>query len=271
MPARGVMGLKSYTSYAGATRFFVLLFSSETGELLAIIEADRLGQLRTGAATGVAAKYMARADSAKVALLGAGGQAATQAEALRLTCPNLTQFRVYSRSAEKRQAFCQERSATLGLPFIPEERVEDAVRDADIVVCVTTAREPILRAEMLPPGVFVAAVGANRATAREVDEEVIARADIVAVDDVKQAMIEAAELIHANERLRFFWERAIPLAQIIVGHIPGRTKPDQLTVFKSLGIALEDVSAASALYENALRQGAGQTIETTPVKEPETP
>ena len=263
LPARGVMGLKAYTSFKGQARFFVLLFSSETGELLAFIEADRLGQMRTGAATGVAAKFLARKNAMRVALLGAGGQAATQAEALRLTCPNLTQIRVFSRNAEKRQAFCQERSTALAIPFLSEARVEDAVADADIVVCATTAREPILTADMLAPGAFVAAVGANRVTAREIDEEIVGRANIVVVDDVTQAMTEAAELIHASERLRFFWERAIPLAQIVSGNIPGRTKPEQLTLFKSLGIALEDVAVANCIYENALSQGVGQTVETT--------
>lgn len=262
LPAKGVMGLKAYTSFGGAARFYVLLFSSESGELLAFVEADRLGQLRTGAATGVAAKYLARKDAAQVALLGAGGQAATQAEALRLVLPNLTEFRVFSRDAAKRQAFCAERSATLGLPFLAAGSVAEAVNGADIVVCATNSPEPILMADMLSPGAFIAAIGANRVTARELEDEVVGRADMIIVDDVTQAMTEAAELIFAAERRRFFWERAIPLSQIVVGNVSPRTSPIHWTLFKSLGIALEDVAAANAVYEKAILQGVGQELPT---------
>jgi ornithine cyclodeaminase len=136
------------------------------------------------------------------------------------------------------------------------------VKDADIVVCATTSSEPILTAEMLTPGAFIAAVGANRVTARELDEEVVGRADMIVVDDVTQAMTEAAELIFAAERRRFFWERAIPLAQIVVGNVSPRTAPIHWTLFKSLGIALEDVAAANAVYEKALAQGVGKELPT---------
>ena len=256
----GVMGTKTYTSFAGGTRFWVQLFSAETGDLLALIEADRLGQMRTGAATGVAARHLARKDASVGAVLGTGWQARTQVEALVQAVPTLKQIRAYGRDAERRLNFCREMTDALGVPVTPAHSVEQATHNAQIVVCATTAREPILTGEYLAPGAFVAAVGANRLTAREIDEEAVARADIIAVDDIAQARTEAAELLFAQEKRRFTWEQAVPLAQIVSGQVPGRTTPDQITLFKSLGVALEDVAVAAVVYVKAKASGAGQVI-----------
>jgi ornithine cyclodeaminase/alanine dehydrogenase-like protein (mu-crystallin family) len=218
------MGTKTYATFAGGTRFWVQLFSAETGDLLALIEANKLGQIRTGAATGVAAKHLARADATAAALLGTGWQARSQAEALVAARPGLQRICAFGRDTERRLHFCREMTGALGLPVVPCHSVEDAVRNTQIVVCATTAREPILRGkDHLVPGMFVAAVGANRMSAREIDEEAVGRADVVALDDVAQARTEAAELVFAHEKRRFAWERARPLASIVAGHAPGRT------------------------------------------------
>lgn len=258
LPERGVMGTKTYTSFAGGTRFWVQLFSSETGDLLALIEADQLGQMRTGAATGVAARLMAREDAAVAAVLGTGWQARSQVAALAAARPGLRQIRAFGRDMERRLAFCRDMTDHLGLPVTPAHSVEAATRHAQIVVCATTAREPILKGEMLEPGVFVAAVGANRLTAREIDEETVARADIVVVDDLAQARTEAAELLFAHERRRFVWEQAGPLCDIVAGRAPGREHDDQITLFKSLGVALEDVAVAAVVYEKARAEQRGK-------------
>lgn len=260
LPSRGVMGTKTYTSYAGGTRFWVMLYSSETGDLLALIEADKLGQMRTGAATGVAARYMAREDAAAVSLLGAGWQARAQAEALMVARPGLRHFQVFSRSIERRESFCREMTQALNVYFEPMDSPEAASRNTEIIICATTAREPILQGEWLSPGDFVAAVGANRLTAREIDETTVARAGTIAVDDLEQARVEAAEFIFAYERRKFSWDRAKPLAEIVGGRIPGRSSPGDITLFKSLGIALEDVAVAATVYEKAQAAGIGQEM-----------
>ncbi len=256
----GVVGTKTYTSFPGGTRFWVQLFSAENGDLLAIIEADRLGQMRTGAATGVAARFMARADAETAAILGTGWQARSQAAAIAVARPGLQKIRAWGRDAGRREAFCREISETLGRSVVPAGSVEEAVEGASIVACITAAREPILKGEWLAPGAFVAAAGANRITAREINEEAVARAAVIVVDDVAQARTEAAELIFAHEKRRFTWERAHPLAAVVSGQTPGRTGPDDITLFKSLGIALEDMAVAALVYEKARAQGVGRPL-----------
>lgn len=260
LPAKNVMGTKTYASFGGGTRFWVQLFSSETGELLALIEADRLGQMRTGAATGVAARFMAQKDASAAAILGTGWQARSQAMALRAALPGLREIHAFGRDTERRLLFCREMTDLLEIPVTPAPRIEAALHHAQVIVCATTAREPILRGEMLTPGQFVAAVGANRMTVREIDEDVVARADVIAVDDIDQARIEAAELVFAHERRKFAWERARTLADIAAGSIPGRIAPEQITLFKSLGVALEDVAVAAVVYEKAVARKIGKPL-----------
>ncbi|GAB4459382.1 MAG: ornithine cyclodeaminase family protein [Armatimonadaceae bacterium] len=263
LPSKNVMGTKTYTSFGDTTRFYVQLFSSNTGELLALIEGDHLGQIRTGAATGVAAKHLAREDASKASLLGAGWQAEAQAEAILVACPNIIEFQVYSRHYVPRERFCQKMTRKLNVRFTPMDSAEAAVRTTQIIVCATTARDPILFADWINPGDFIAAVGANRLTAREVDESVIEKATIVAVDDPVQARVEAAELIFAYERRRLNWDSVVALSDIVSRTRPGRTSPQDITLFKSLGIALEDVAVGAAVYEKAKAQGIGIDIPST--------
>lgn len=258
--ARGVVGAKTYASAADGTRFLVQCFSSRTGELLAVLEAATLGQIRTGAATGVAARRMAPPDATVAAVVGTGFQAQTQAEALLRARPTLRHIRVFGRDPVRRHEFCLDATRRLGIHVEPAESVEDAVRGADMVACATTARDPILKGAWLHDGAFVAAVGANRLTAREIDEETVARAALVVVDDLAQARLEAAELVAAVERRRFVWERAVPLSEVVAGRVPGRPTPDGVTLFKSLGVALEDLAAAAVVVEKARALGVGRPL-----------
>jgi len=183
-----VMGFKAYSTVVGAdgrarARFVVMLFSSETGEVLALMEAGRLGQVRTGAASGVAAKYLSREDSRTLGIVGTGYQAETQLEALCRVRP-IEQIWAYSRTPERREAFAERMSRALGVPVQAVGSAEAAVRDADLIVTVTTAREPVLRGAWLKPGACVLAVGANHWLRRELDIEAIGRADRVVVDDL---------------------------------------------------------------------------------------
>jgi ornithine cyclodeaminase/alanine dehydrogenase-like protein (mu-crystallin family) len=260
LPEKGVMGTKQYTSFPAGTRFWVLLFSSENGDLLSVMEADRLGQVRTGAATGVAARFMARQDAHTATLFGAGHQARTQAEAIVAARPGLRVVQVFSRDYARRERFCLEMTRKLNVRFVGLTSAEEAARGTDILVCATNAAEPVLKADWLSPGDFVAAVGANRLTAREIGEDVVERAERIAVDDLPQARTEAAELIFAHERRKLAWERVVPLADIVAGRVPGRTDATEVTLFKSLGVALEDVAVAHLVYEKARAQGVGREL-----------
>ncbi|QWK11703.1 MAG: ornithine cyclodeaminase family protein [Thermoflexus hugenholtzii] len=254
----GYVGLKAYTAVGGQTRFVVLLFHAESGELLAIIEADRLGRLRTGAATGLATRYLARPDARVVGMIGAGRQAATQLMAVCAVRP-IAEARVYSPTPERRAAFAHRMRETLGIPVQAVERPEAAVEGADILITITSAREPVLRGAWLRPGVHLNAAGSNALLRRELDEEAIARADLIVIDSRAQGQIEAGDFLEPLERGRLQWERVYELRDVVAGRV-GRAHPEQITLFKSLGIALEDVAVAAVAYERARAQGAGERI-----------
>lgn len=252
---RHYIGYKSYFSFPGGTRFVVVLASAQTGELLALIEADWLGRIRTGAATGVATRWLARPEAQTVALIGAGGQALTQLQAVCAVRP-ITRVRVYSRTPERCQAFCEANAPLLGVPLETAKSVEHALDGADIVITVTTSREPVVSGAMLKPGMHLNAVGANSLARRELDTHAVARCDRIFVDDVQQARIEAAELVIPIEVRRLTWERVLPLSYLVGGLATGRQAPEEITLFKSLGIALEDVAVASVVYESLTASGS---------------
>lgn len=259
----GLMGLKSYSAIAGRVRFLVQLFSAEDGRLLALIEADLLGQMRTGGASGVATRYMARPGARIVAMIGAGGQARTQALAMREARP-VEKFLVYGRSSERTRAFCEAMAAEMDIPFAMVEQPEQAVRAADIIVTATTARDPVIQGAWLQPGQHLNVMGSNWAHRREVDGEAVRRSAVVAVDARDQAEIEAGDLLLAAQSGDFTLERAVELAEIVAGTTPGRPDAAAITLFKSLGIGLEDVAVAGWVYELARERGLGQDIELLP-------
>lgn len=265
----GFVGLKSYTVAGGRARFIVLLSSAEDGRLLAIIEADLLGQMRTGAASGVATRYMAREDARTVALLGSGGQARTQALAMVAARPVQTLL-VYGRDQQRREAFCREVARETGVETRPVASAEEAVRAADIVVTATNAKEPVLRGEWLRPGAHVNAMGSNWGHRREVDTETILRSALIAVDDEQQAKIEAGDLLIPEHEGRFSMVEAasdgrlVELGRIVAGAVPGRPDDAAITLFKSLGIGAEDVATAAYIYQQARERGMGQELELLP-------
>ncbi len=266
---QGFVGLKTYTAVGGAVRFVVLLSSAEDGRLLAIIEADLLGQMRTGAASGVATRHMAREDARVVALLGAGGQARTQALAMATARP-ISRFLVYSRDAARREAFCADIASITGVEATPTPSAEEAVRAADIVVTATTAREPVMRGEWLRPGAHVNAMGSNWGYRREVDTETVTRSALIAVDDLAQARIEAGDLLIPEREGAFSLEEArasgrlVELGAIVAGKTLGRPDADAITLFKSLGIGAEDIATAAHIYKLARERGLGQEIALLP-------
>lgn len=255
----GYMGLKIYTSSRDGLRFLVPLFQVTTGDLVALIEADYLGQVRTGAASGVATRYLARSDARLAGMIGTGLQARTQLEAVALV-RKLERVRVYGRDPAKRARFAQEMSAALHVPVEPVDSNEKAVREADIVVTATTASSPVVNGDWLRPGVHINAIGANFANKRELDEDAVKRADLIAADSREQSKLEAGDLIYALGDDSARWNSVAEISEIVSGKVPGRTRPEQITLFKSNGIAIEDVVVAGRIYELAKEKGLGRSV-----------
>jgi alanine dehydrogenase len=255
----GLVGMKLYTSVHGALRFLVPLYRSATGELLALIEGERLSVMRTGAASGVATRYMAREDASTLAVIGSGLQARGQVEAIAAV-RNLTSVRVFSRDAERREQFANEMEDMLEISVIPVESAEAAVRNADIIVTATTAHKAIVEGAWIAAGTHINAIGANFPQKRELDDASIARATRIAVDFIEEAKIEAGDLIQAFAADAARWNSVRELSQIIAGNFPGRENANEVTLFKSSGIAIWDVAAAGKVYELAVAQGRGTQI-----------
>ena len=239
--------LKSY----GSSAYHVLLYSGEG--LLAVIEANLLGQIRTGAASAIATEKMAHPDARKVALIGAGRQAHAQALALK-AIDRLAELAVFARRRDQLEIFCAALAGELGRPVRAAASAEEAVAGAGIVVTATNSATPVLMHAWLKPGAHVNAMGANAANRREIEPEIVLRATLLVTDDIAQAKIEAAEFIDLASAGRLDWERVKPLHQIVAS--PGVARDSAaITLFKSLGVGLEDVAVASLIYDHATASG----------------
>ncbi len=260
LPSLGVAGLKTYTSLEGKTRFLVQLYSAADGNLLALMEADKLGQMRTGAASGVASKYMARQNSSKLGIIGTGWQARAQLEGLCAVLPIET-VTAFSPTAEKLEAFCKEMTSKLGVEVRAAANPEETARDKDVVVTATNSKEPVLKGEWLAEGTHVVAIGANFLGRRELDTEVVRRSACVIVDSSEQALLESGDLASAVETSDFYWEDARELGAVVTGDYPGREEDREITLFKSHGIALEDVALAARIYSAATKARMGEKLD----------
>jgi alanine dehydrogenase len=256
----GIYGLKVYTASKKGARFLVLLYESNSGDLLAMIEADRLGQMRTGAASGVATRYMARESADTVGIFGTGWQAESQLMAV-CAVKQIKSIKTYSRSRERREAFARKMTSLLRVEVTAAESPEEAARRQSIVITATAARDPVLKGEWIEPGTHLNVVGSNFLAKAEVDVETVRRAAIVAVDSIEQSKLEAGDLLPAIERGVISWESVIELGRIVAGRDPARTSDDDTTLFKSNGIALEDISTALRVYNLAVERGIGESIE----------
>ncbi|CAN0349083.1 unnamed protein product [Discosporangium mesarthrocarpum] len=257
LPDDDVFGAKAYYVLPAGRNFTVFLHSLSQGRLLAMIEADWMSQLRTGAATGIAARYLAQPGAGKVGIIGSGTQARAQLMALAAV-RDLTDISVFSRDPARRTDFAAAMEAELGIAARPAESAAACVAAADMVVTITNAGEPLFDGALLRPGAFVSAAGANRPTRREIDVETVRRAALVAVDDPEQARIESGELAAAVEAGAIEWDAVVPFGDIVTGRHAGRGDGTGITVFKSLGIGLEDIAMAKMVYERALSVGAGR-------------
>jgi alanine dehydrogenase len=246
----GIAGLKTYTGFPDGASFAVALFATDRPELLALIEADRLGQRRTGAASAVAARHLAMPGARTLGILGTGWQAESQLECIRVVLPDLERVVAYSRNGERLTAFCKRFGAE------PGEYNRDAA-EQDIVVTVTSSKDPVLRGEWLRPGALVCAVGANRIESRELDNAVLERASFVCCDSREQARVEAGDLVEPVERGVLDWLEVHELSEVVSGEVAGRGSEEDIVLFKSLGIAAEDLAVGSLVYERAKERGVG--------------
>jgi alanine dehydrogenase len=255
----GYMGLKIYSIARDGARFLITLFDANSGELVALIEADYLGQVRTGAASGLATRLMAREDAHVAAIIGTGLQARAQIEALA-GVRKLEGIRAFGRDPGRREAFAREMSAKLGIPVTAVSSVEEAVRGAQIVTTCTTSTVPVLEGRWLEPGMHINAVGVNQAKKRELDTQAVLRCDIVAADSREQSRIESGDLIHAFSGDPSQWESVREFSDVVAGKIPGRANPGQITLFKSNGVATEDIVVAGRIYEIACERKMGRPV-----------
>jgi ornithine cyclodeaminase/alanine dehydrogenase-like protein (mu-crystallin family) len=251
--------LKIYSSAKEGLRFIVPLFNVVTGDLAAIVEADVLGQMRTGAASGVATRLMAREDARVIGIIGTGLQARTQLEAISLV-RKVGEVRVCGRDSNRREKFVAEMSARLNVPVKSAANAEEAVREADIVVTSTTSTNPVVEGRWLRKGTHINAIGANFPQKRELDAEAVERCDVIAVDSREQSRLESGDLIHVFGQDAEGWNSVVELADIVAGKVPGRTNAEQITLFKSNGIAIEDILVAGHIYELARQKKIGREI-----------
>ncbi len=257
--ARGYFGFKAYAASRAGIYFWFHLFDAKSGQLVAVMQADRLGQQRTGAASGVATKYLARPDASTVGIIGTGWQAESQIEAV-CAVRSIRRIRCHSRDASSRQAFARKMSSRLGIEVRAARSSEEAITDSDIVVAATTAREPVVLGKWLRPGSHVNAIGANRIEARELDDEAIRRSALITVDSIEQAREESGDLVDPVKRGYLSWDRVREIGEVVAGTIQGRTRDDEITLFKSHGIAIEDVAVGAVVYERALERDVGRDI-----------
>lgn len=261
LSARELLGVKTYVSSARGATFVVVLFHARQG-LLAVIEADRLGQMRTGAASGVATRFMAREDASVAAVIGTGWQARTQVEAV-CSVRSIREVRAYGRNEEKRAGFCRELSDRLGIPVLPAADPREAVRGAHVVITATTSARPVLLGEWLEPGMHVNAAGSNAANRQELDSGAVMRAHAIVVDDRAQARVECGDLVALVQEGRLSWEAMATLAEVVGGGIRPRQLPGDITLFESQGLATEDLALATLCYERALERGEGTPLPRT--------
>ena len=249
----GLAGGKLYTATPAGATFVVCLFDAEKSELVAVIEADQLGRLRTGAASGVAARYLARKGARTLGVLGCGHQAETQVAGIRAALPSIEHVVAYCRTPERLASFCERLGAEAG----------ESHRDAggqEIVVTITSSRDPVLRGEWLSAGALVIAAGANVASRRELDNAVLERASFVCCDSLETARLESGDLIEPIQAGVLDWLEVHELQEVVSGEVPGRQSDADIVVFKSNGLAAWDVAIGAEALRLARERGVGTTL-----------
>lgn len=259
LPAQGVLGYKAYTSNRSGNRFQVHLFDAASGVLLAVVSADFLGMMRTGAASGVAARWLARKDVTEAGVFGAGWQAEGHVRALCAVMP-VRRIKVFSRKAERLEAFCRRLSEQTGVAVVPARSPEEAVRGSGIVGTVTTAAAPLFDAEWLEAGAHINAAGSNALIRQELSEATVRRCDLIAVDSVPTALAEAGDLFPLLEKGRLHERQLLELGDVITGRRAGRESDGQISLFESQGMAIQDLAVALRVVKLAEEKGQGTRL-----------
>jgi ornithine cyclodeaminase/alanine dehydrogenase len=249
----GYAGAKVYAGFREGAAFVVALFDATRPQLVAVLEADQLGRLRTGAASGVAARHLAREGAASLGVIGCGHQAETQVKCIRAAVPTIGRVVAYCRTESSLERFCRAVGAEAG------ESHRDAA-EQDVVATITTSRDPVLRGEWLRPGAVVCAAGANVLGARELDNVVLERAAFVCCDSKEQARLESSDLVEPIERGSLDWLEVHELQEVVAGEVHGRQATEDIVVFKSNGLAAWDVAVAARTVELARERGIGQEL-----------
>jgi alanine dehydrogenase len=257
----GFMGAKIYaTSRKAPPQFHFLLHDGKSGALVCLMQADYLGQMRTGAASGIATKYLSRPDATEVGLFGSGSQARTQLLAV-CSVRKVRRVAVYSRNEEKRRRFAEEMTTSCQTEVVPVDRPEKAAEDKDIIITATTSREPVLHGAWIGQGTHINAIGSNFLGKAELDVAAIRRCTAIVVDSKDQARLEAGDFQQAMDEGAIHWQDVRELAQVVVGRHTARKQPQDVTLFKSLGIALEDLAVAAKVHAKAIAEGVGKLLE----------
>ena len=254
-----VFGLKTYTSFRSGTRFTTMLYDSNNGDLLAMAQGPRIGQLRTGAVTGVGTKHMSRDNSSTVGIIGAGFQSRGQLEGV-CDVRDIESAKIFDVSEENSQKMADEMGDSLGIQTSVAGSAEEAVTDVDIIITMTTARTPVLFGDWLKEGQHINAAGSNHWIRQEVDDNVIRKADRIVADSIEDAQIESGDLLFPIERGRVMWSAIRELSDVVCGHITGRESDQEITLFESQGVAITDVAAANFVYRKAIDAGMGQEL-----------
>ncbi len=256
LPDQGILGYKAYTSNRSGNRFLVHLFDAASGQLRAVVAADYLGMMRTGATSGVAARWLARPDSTIAGVFGAGWQAEGHIRAICATLP-LARVKVFSRKADKLQDFCRRLSEQTGIAVVPALSAEDTVRGSDVVGTVTTAAQPLFEADWLESGAHINAAGSNALIRQELSEATVRRCAVIAVDSVPTALAECGDLLPLLEKGRLHERQLLELGDVIAGRRAGRESAGQITLFESQGMAIQDLAVAWRVAQAAEARGLG--------------
>ena len=255
----GYVGYKVYTTTASGARFLIGMADATTGEWQALIEANYLGQLRTGAASGVATEFMARPDSRIVGLLGSGLQARTQLKAV-CSVRQIQRVEVYSRNAERCEHFAEEMTEYCLAEVVPVHSPDAAAAEKDIVITATGSKTPVFDGRVLEQGTHLNVIGSNHLGKAEIDVATVQMADHIVCDSIEACKIEAGDFVEALDQGVTDWRLMHDLAEVVAGRQTGRATPDDVTLFKSVGLAIEDVALAATILDRAKSQGLGQRL-----------
>jgi alanine dehydrogenase len=258
-PELGLIGFKYYYTRPGGKSFYVHLINTATAKLDAIIEAVWMSMVRTGAASGVATRCLANPEASIVGQIGAGFQAIGQLEAV-CHVRKIRSARIFARNRDKLQAFCGTMSQKLGIEVMPADSAQAAVHGAHIVNVVTRAAAPVLAGEWLEPGQHVNAAGSNSLIRRELDEAAVGKCDVITVDARGTARNECGDLLPAVEKGLLQWESLAEIGEVIVGRVPGRTSPHQITLYESHGMGVQDLYVGAAVAAFARERGVGTDL-----------